>query len=221
MNIHHQARHIGIAGKSGMGKTTYALRYIQGSHHDRVFIFDHQGEFRNRIPTQEGQVCVNVADLPAAVEKFRVVIYDPALEFAGNFEEGFEWFCEFVLGVCEHHTVRLGWHCLFVCDEIQKFCSPANCSFQFKAIVETGRRQMLDSLTLSQRPNAINPAIREQYTELIMFRLTDENSSKFASWAGADTDLVRQLPAHHFLFFNVMSGDERPGELVFGGEGKN
>lgn len=214
MNIHHKARHIGIAGKSGMGKTEYACRYIRGSHHGRVFIFDHQDEFAERLGARPEQIVGTVEEMAAAAEKFKVVFFDFTRHYGGEKELAFDDFCE---GVYALATILcdLGVNSLLVCDEIQKFCSENYASFPFKNITETGRRQMLDSLTLTQRPNKVNGSIREQWTELIMFRLQDERSLKFAAEIGADTATVMNLPPHHFLFFQTVKGEERTGEISF------
>jgi hypothetical protein len=198
-----------------MGKTTFALRYILGSPHTRVFIFDHQGEFASRLSIAEVDTAATVERFYELAETHRIVPFD----FVGtglDKADAFAVFCDAAFEVAK--AIEEGGHkgpCLFVCDELQQFVSAQNCPIEFKQIVETGRRWNFDTLSLSQRPNAVNAAIREQFTEMVLFRLQDENSLKFAGAIGADVEEVMRLPPHHFLYYNVINGGERKGEVQF------
>lgn len=191
-----------------MGKTSFALDYIRGSNHSRVFIYDHQREFAGRLGIQK--VAETLDEFVELAETERVVPFDFSTYFPGYKEELFAQFAEtsFLVAQMVERTQRSS---LFVCDEIQQFVNPSACPMEFKQIVETGRRHNFDTLSLSQRPNAINSAIREQLTELVLFRLQDENSLKFAQFIGADVDQVKELPPHHYLYFNTINGGERRG----------
>jgi hypothetical protein len=202
-----------------MGKTTFALRYVLGSPQTRVFIFDHQGEFATRLGISEKDTATDLTKFFELAEVNRIVPFDFTVSGADK-ETAFAAFCDAVFDAASALEMA-GHSCLFVCDEIQQFVSSQNCPAEFKRIVETGRRYNLDTLTLSQRPNAVNAAIREQFTEMILFRLQDENSLKFATAIGADTDSVMRLPPHHFLYYNVITGGERSGEVSFVKRGKN
>ncbi len=206
---------MGIVGKSGMGKTTYALRYLQGSSHDRVFIFDHQGEFRVRFNAQESQVATDEESFYAAAERHRLVFFDPAVNYGGAFLETFDDFAGLVHEIATQAFEPLGKNCLFVCDEIQKFCKIGAIPPNFKNVLETGRRSMLDSLSLSQRPNKIDADVREQWTEIICFHLSDPNSLKFLDAIGANPDEISGLGPHEFRFFQTQRGEERGGKLDF------
>jgi DNA helicase HerA-like ATPase len=219
VNVLHKASHVFVGGKSGMGKTTFALRYILGSPQTRVFIFDHQGEFAVRLGIEEKDTATNLERFFELAEVNRIVPFDFTVSGADK-ESAFAAFCDAAFDTAEA-LESSGHSSLFVCDELQQFVSAQNCPPEFKRIVETGRRYNLDTLSLSQRPNAVNAAIREQFTEMILFRLQDENSLKFATAIGADTDAVMRLPPHHFLYYNVINGGERAGEVSFVKRGSN
>jgi len=215
MNLLHTARHICVSGKSGMGKTSYACRYINGSSHDRVAIFDHQGEFASRLGLSREQVATDYDQFFTALETYRVVAFDFTKHYGGQMEAAFEEFCEQCFSLARRALEPAGLELLCVCDELQRFCTPTNCPPAFKNNVEVGRRYNLDTLSMSQRPNAITAAIREQFTELVLFRLQDENSLKFAAGIGVDVERVKNLPPHEFLFIQTVRGDERPGKIKF------
>lgn len=213
MNIHHVASHVFIAGKSGMGKTTFGLNYIKGTNHTRVFIYDHQGEFAPRLGIKPSDVAIDADSFAALAENNRIVPFDFSTLYGGYKNETFAWFCDLCFETAKHIEEKYGGSCLFVCDEIQQFVSTSDCPVEFKAIVETGRRWNFDTLTLTQRPNAVNGAIREQFTEMILFRLQDERSLKFIGEIGGDVDAIMNLPPHSYLYYNVIKGEERTGKI--------
>lgn len=205
-----------------MGKTSWAMRFIQGSPHERVFIFDHQNEFSHRFGIAENKIAHTSEEFLRLAETERVVCFDFTLFFPGDKRDCFAAFCDLVFDSAGEIT-KTGRETLFVCDELQQFVTGTQIESapeQFRQILETGRRRGLDSLSLSRAPNRVNVAIREEFTELILFRLNDEQSLKFAREVGADVGLVSKLPKHHYLYYNVMTGRENRLELVFRGRGE-
>lgn len=198
-----------------MGKTSLAIRYINASPHDRVFIFDHQDEFANRLEIGRRRVARDPDELLELAQDHRIVPFDFATNYGGHMDEGFVDFCDSVYELARDGLEPLGLCALFVCDEIQRFVNPHQCPIEFRTIVETGRRSNLDSLLLSQRPNKINGDIREQLTEMFLFRLQDENSLKFAAEVGANTDRVMNLKPLEYLYFNLMNGREKTDAVEF------
>lgn len=219
MNIHHKARHMMAVGKSGMGKTSYLLKYLSGCSHDRVLVFDHQGEIAARLNARPEQVVATIEEMASAVETHRMVFFDPTVHYGGYFPDIFEEFCTAVLDLSRDHFEPAGMDTLFVCDEIQQFCKIGSVPPSFKAILETGRRANLDSFCLSQRPNKIDSDLREQWTEIVFFRLDDKNSHKFIEDCGADLDAVLALPPHNFLFYQRQTSESRSGNLGFSASG--
>lgn len=195
-----------------MGKTGYGERYIVGSHHSRAFIFDHQGEFSQRLHLHP---CTTFEEIRRRGERERIVCFDYSSEYPGQLTESFEAFCEEVFSISKDHLVNNGHDCLFVCDELQKCCKPALCPQALKNIVQTGRRFGVDSLLLSQQPNRLSNEVREQVTELVCFNLIDENSLKFCESMGIDTAPIQKLKPLHYLWFNLNTGEQRSGVIDY------
>lgn len=203
-----------------MGKTTWAIRYIHGSQHDRVFIFDHQNEFAHRLEIEAEKVAHNTEEFLRLAEVQRVVCFDFTENFPGLKRECFASFCELVFQTAQE-LEHQGKECLFVCDELQQFVTGTQIESvpsEFRQILETGRRRGLDSLSLSRAPNRVNVAVREEFTELIMFKLNDKKSLQFATDIGADTDAVSRLNPHEYLYYNIITGREAGAKLEFHGK---
>lgn len=206
MNILRKASHVFVAGKSGKGKTSYAERYIVGSHHDRVFIFDHQGEFQHRLHVEP---VIDFSELWERAAKERILCFDFSLHFPGELEDTFDQFCATVFELSRYYLQPAEIETLFVCDEIQKVTGPFNAPKPLKDIMQTGRRYALDSLTMSQAPNEVHNTLRNQITELVLFNLVEENSLKFAANLGIDVSQVLELPDLTYNWYNLASGEQR------------
>lgn len=201
-----------------MGKTSLGLRLINGGNQTRVFIFDHQGlEFASRLEIPPERVATDTASLIRLAEENRIVPFDFVPNYGGYKEQGFREFCETVFALAVA-LEAMGKSAVMVTDEIQQFVSTSECPIEYKQIIETGRRWNLDTVQLSQRPNAVNAAMREQFTELFLFRLQEENSLKFAASIGANVETVMNLPPHEYLYFHAIKGREATGKLEFGGQ---
>jgi hypothetical protein len=208
VNIKRKASHVLVAGRSGMGKTTYGERYLIGAHHKRVFIFDHQGEFAERLHVLP---IFRFEDIRRRGETETILCYDYSREARGQLLEAFDAFCTEVFDICEFHLEPRGFDGLIVCDEIQKCIGDQSPPQSVKNIVQTGRRFGVDSLFLSQQPNRIHNEMREQVTELVLFSLQDENSLKFAKNMGKNVEEVQALKEHEYLWYNLHTGEERRG----------
>lgn len=202
-----------------MGKTSFALRYINGGPHHRVFIFDPEQEFAARLKLPEEQIARSMADVYRIAETHRIISYDPVLDYPGENDRAFDEFCQVVFALARDGFCPRSMNTLLVTDELQKYVNHASAPQSFRVILETGRRQMLDTMSLSRAPNRLHTGIREEFTELVMFRLDDVNSLKFAEGIGADTAQVSALQEHEFLYFNVLRGGERRGKVEFSRKG--
>lgn len=212
MNIERKASHVLTCGKSGKGKTTYNLRYLIGSHHDRVFIYDHQGEFAERLHLVP---ITSFEELRKRAAKERFLCFDYSQAFPGQMEETFDMFCGFVFDLCVEHLEPQGIESILVCDEVQKCTTVNECPQPLKNVMQTGRRFNLDSALMSQQPNRIHNEVREQVTELVMFQLKDENSLKFVKKMGLDEQPIIDLPDLHYIWFNLSNGESRKSEVKY------
>lgn len=201
-----KASHTLVCGKSGMGKSSYGLRYIIGSHHDRIFIFDHQSEYSLRLKVQP---VFTFEDFRKKASTDRAVIFDFTQNFAGELEESFDVFCDEVFDMSRNYLEPQNVESLFVVDELQKIIPTERAPKPLKNIYQTGRRFKLDSLTLSQQPNRLHNEVREQITELVLFRLDDENSLKFVKNMGKETEEIKTLQPLHYKWYNTVTGEER------------
>lgn len=212
MNIERKASHCLTCGMSGMGKSSYNLRYILASWHDRIFIFDHQSEYSLRLNLLP---CFTFAEARERAKSERIICFDYSKNFFGELEGSLNAFADMVFFMCKDHLEPQNVQSLFVCDELQKIIPANEAPKEVKNIIQTGRRFNLDSALMSQQPNRIGNEIREQVTELILFRLKEENSLKFVRGMGIDADPIMSLPPLHYIWFDLVNGGQRSGVIDY------
>lgn len=212
MNIERKASHVLTCGKSGMGKSTYNLRYILGSHHDRVFMFDHQAEYVQRLNLIP---CYTIDAVRQRARTERLIAFDYSAKFPGQMAEAFDIFADEIFRMCKENLEPAGIESLFVCDELQKVCPEGQCPQPLKNIMQTGRRFNLDSALMSQQPNRLHNEVREQITELVMFNLIDENSIKFVRKMGLDEKPIMMQEALHYIWFDLANGKSKASALTY------
>lgn len=212
MNIQRKASHVQVYGQSGTGKTSYSERYIIGSHHDRVFIFDHEAEFCSRLHLLP---CYTYTDILVRARNERILCFDYSVAWEGRLEASFDAFCSWVFGVCKSSLSSQECESLFVCDELQKVVGPHSCPQPLKTIMQTGRRYCLDSLIMSQQPNEIHNTVRTQATELAVFKLQDFNAQKFVSEIGMNVEEILRLRDLHYIWRNCKTSEVRRGSIDY------
>lgn len=212
MNIIRNASHVGCYGMSGCGKTSYGERYIVGGHHSRVFIFDHQGEFQSRLRLVP---VYSIEELISRASNERFLCFDFSLNYEGQLEESFDEFCDVVFRLNKELFVHEGMDSLFVCDELQQVVGPHQCPKPLKNIMQTGRRNGIDTLLLGQQPNEIHNTVRNQMTELVLFRLIDENALKFSKNLAIDTSHILTQEKLCYTWYNIRTGELRKSRIDF------
>lgn len=192
--LNHPAWRVMLVGRSGNGKSTYWNRVILNAPHRRKFVFDHEGEFCQRNGFAPA---TSPTELDASLGTGWTV-FDPSPMFAGRLAAAFAFFCDWVFEVSGYVPGTK----LFACDEIQKFTQPDKDPVQFLKVIETGRRRAIDALFISQASNRIHNSIRNQVTEIVTFRQSDEQAVKFLRDQGFDEDAVRGLHKGDFILRN-------------------
>lgn len=195
-----------VVGKSGTGKTTFALRYLVADNSLTArFVFDPDGEAAKRFGLS---ACATEEELALSLDD-GFTVFDPHAMFPGNLAGGMEWFCDW----CFRRSLELPGAKAMLIDEAWRYCSPGTIPTSLANNLQTGRKAGLGMIFLTQRPNRLNEAITNEATECVCFRLQGENALKRVTDLGADPVEVSQLPNGCFVALNVDSGAELRGRL--------
>lgn len=195
-----------IVGKSGSGKSTFALRYLVAERSFVCrFLFDPEGEFSTRLKLSAARTA---EECELAIED-GFVIFDPHSMFPGRMSEALEWFCAFAFEA----SSKMGGSKILLVDEAWKYCSPGSIPMALANCIQTGRKRGLGMAFATQRPNRLNESITNEVTECVCFRLQGVNALERVGEMGADSDEVAALPMGSFVALNVDSGSELRGRL--------
>jgi hypothetical protein len=194
-----------VAGLSGTGKSTFALRYLVNAPLAVRFCFDVEGEFAERL------------GLPAASHPYELqlhacggwVLFDPHQLFAGRIEEAFAFFCEWAYRFSERVPGRK----VLVVDEVWKYCTPNAIPTELALVTQSGRKRGLALLVNTQLPNKLNGSILNEVSEFVCFRLQQAKVLEKAGEYGFDAEELKALPDLQFVARNLDSGGERRGRI--------
>lgn len=206
MNIAHKPTKLLVTGKSGSGKSTYWLKFIRNSGYAKYFIYDHELEFHLRTGIPAVQSITE-----EAIRENQFLVYDPAREWPGSAPDGFNYFSELVYRVCQQFPGKK----LFACDELQKLLGTDTVSPEFSTLIETGRREEIDTAFVSQQPNLIHNRIRNQLTEVVTFAQVDRRAIQFLEDVGYQETEVRGLQELEFISLDLMTMSQRKGQIQF------
>lgn len=195
-----------VVGKSGSGKSTFALRYLVADRSLACrFLFDPEGEFATRLGLR---ACETEEECIMALDD-GFVVFDPHTMFPGAMAEAMEWFCNFAFNAS---SAMAGSKVLLI-DEAWKYCSPGSIPPALANCLQTGRKRGLGMIFATQRPNRLNESITNESTEMICFRLQGGNALERVRDLGANDAEVSALQAGEFVAVNVDSGAELRGRL--------
>jgi hypothetical protein len=194
-----------VAGLSGTGKSTFALRYLVNAPLAVRFCFDVEGEFAERL------------GLPPAREPYDLqlhacqgwVLFDPHQLFAGRIEEAFSFFCEWTYRFSE----RVPGKKVLVVDEVWKYCTPNAIPPELALVTQSGRKRGLALLVNTQLPNKLNGSILNEVSEFVSFRLQQDKALEKAAEYGFDLEELKALADLQFVARNLDSGGERRGRI--------
>jgi len=204
----HRSQKLLLTGTSGTGKTTLFEKLLRCEKARVKFIFDHQGEFAMRF---DKAACYDADELCDATERGGYVLFDPVKMFPGKTSDAFRFFCGFVFEVGKNLKGRK----ILACDELQKLVDSDDATDEFLTILDTGRRYQIDVFCISQAPNRIHNAIRNQLTEVYTFRQSDANAVKYLAENGFDADAVRGLKNGEYFHRNLDTGELTQGGNAF------
>lgn len=187
MQLDHHALRVIVAGQSGMGKSTFLVKFLQGARATCKFIFDPEGEFSLRLKRRPARTA---ADLVSAVQN-GFVIYDPSTMFPGRAGDGFNFFAKWAWKVSEKIPGRK----IFACDEFQRWSNTGGGGIceGLSLVLESGRRYGLDSILVTLAANAIHNRVRGAATEIIAFRTIEPRPLEWLSGQGFDPEELKAL----------------------------
>jgi DNA helicase HerA-like ATPase len=195
-----------LAGQSGSGKTTFALRYLVRAR-DLVarFIFDPQdAQYQSRLglPAAEsvGECEASLAD--------GWTVFDPNALFPGRHSDAFAWFCAWAFEAAARGPGRK----VLLVDEVWRYCSPNAIPPALATVIQTGRVRGLDVMFATQRPNRLNEAITNEVSELVCFRTQGFNALRVLTDLGAPQE-VDSLPPGQFVALNCQTGGQLRGRV--------
>jgi len=212
----HPANRRLITGVSGTGKTTLFLDQITNARARLKFVFDHQGEFSRKLKIR---ACTTPEQIIQKAEAGGWILFDP-LDMANETNaEGkrrgivtsFEFFAGLSFAICEQIKGRK----LFICDELQKLTSTKKEPEELLAILDTGRRWQIDFYGISQSPNRIHNAIRNQLTHITTFRQSDANAVIYLAENGFEAEEIRNLRKGEYIWRDLDSGEIGRGGKAF------
>lgn len=187
-----------VAGVSGSGKTTFALRYLVAEREFTCrFLFDPEGEFEQRLGVTAAET---LGELHLALED-GFVIFDPHHLFPGQLQEAFAWFCEWMFDAAS----RLPGRKIGLLDEAWKHCDRLSIPRSLSTCVQTGRKRGLEMLFSTQLPNKLNGAILNEMTELVCFTLGEEKALDCVQERGAERAVISRLALGEFYALNKHS----------------
>jgi energy-coupling factor transporter ATP-binding protein EcfA2 len=187
VNWNHQARKILITGKSGSGKTTLWLSMLEKWRAGYKFVFDPELETSRKLGWKYSN---SPASMVQAVKLRLPVVFYPSDMFPGNRPAAFDFFCRWVYGV----SCVLQGHKLLAVDEVWKYVPPRRPVPQsFQEILDDGRKQEIDLLLVSQRPNRTHDAIRAVLTETVTFHHHERLPLAWLEEDGFDPEAVKRL----------------------------
>jgi hypothetical protein len=206
----HPSCKVLVTGTSGTGKTTLFESLVRKERTRLWFVYDHQGEFAARFKRLNA-VVRGREELLEKTAKGGWVIFDPLDVFPGRSQEGFEFFCDYIFEVSQKMPGRK----ILAVDELQVITSNTEPPQSLITLCETGRRFQVDLYCISQAPNRLHNAVRNQLTEVYTFRHSDKNALEYLAQNGFDADEVRGLKPFEWIHRNLNSGAiRRSGDKV-------
>lgn len=195
-----------VAGKSGSGKTTFALRYLVNARDLACrFLWDADGQIAQRLALPAAETAEELE--MAAADGW--AIFDPNRLFPGRHADGFAWFAAWSYAAAS----RIQGRKLLLVDEVWRYCSPNSIPQPLAECIQTGRVRRLDCMFATQRPHRLNGSITNEVTECVAFNLRESAGLDRLEEMGAPRADVLALPRGSFLAVNVETGGSLRGKV--------
>ena len=119
-----------LAGMTGSGKTTFALRYLLNVQAACRFVFDDLGQVSSRLKIPHASTA---AEVEAALAT-RWVVFNPHRMFPGQVDAAFRWFCHWSFEASRRGPGKK----VILLDEIWRFCSPQSIPRKLATLSQMG-----------------------------------------------------------------------------------
>jgi len=194
-----------VAGVSGSGKSTFALRYLANAPVAVRFIFDPDDEYSDRL------------QLPQSRDAYELqvqlcqgwVLFSPHHLFDGRLDAAFSFFCDWAY----EYSDRLPGRKVLLVEEAWKYVTTRKQPVELEKCVRGGRHGQLDCMFNTQTPGQLHEVVRNECTELVCFSLQDDKSLEWPKAKGFDPAEVKALPDLHFIARNLRSRGELRGAI--------
>lgn len=213
MQVHHQPTKILVVGKSGSGKTTYLIRFVEHApDYGTVFLFDHKGEFEERMGIVP---CRSIDECEERLKKGeKYISYFYADDYPGDSASAFQFYCDWTYAITRARVeAGFGGASLFACDEVNRFTGTSDLGFAFGQLIEDGRLWGLDFAGTSHAANQIHNRLRMQLSEIVAMRTIDKRPLGFLEECGFDTTRVQELPIGAFITRDLNTDTFTEGKL--------
>lgn len=212
----HAAFRYGIAGASGMGKSTRLKSLIRSARATVVFAFDPTGQLADKFGVRG---VARRKDIAAALALGWCCFRGD--EF-GDSAEAFDWFADTAFALAEHIEGRK----FFVADEVQSWVTPREIPAGFHAVIQRGRHHRLDVAFTCQTFNELHNSLRAQITKAAAFAHIDATASDWLTSKGFPARELAALRKGEYLERSLIplgplffGNDERgPAKLLPGQE---
>jgi hypothetical protein len=195
-----------IAGRSGSGKSTFAIRYLLNAPGMACrFVFDPRGEFSQRLRVRPATTARELEDALAG----QWVIFDPTRCFHSDVPKAFRFFCQWAFAVSGRGRGQK----VMLVDEVWKYCSPQSIPLELAVCVQEGRKVGLDLMFCTQRPNQLNESITNETTEAVCFALGGFNALKTMEGLDVPLEISSHLPNGQFFAVNRDTGNTLSGRV--------
>lgn len=196
-----------ICGRSGSGKTEFALRYLVNSAAVVRFVFDPDGQMSARLN-------LDAASTPEELEEDLAsgwVVFDPTAMFTGRRADALRFFSRWAWTASERGPGRK----ILLVDEVWKYCNPQGIPQELAECVQDGRVRGLEMVVATQTPNRLHASIANEVTELVSFRLGADSVADAIRQYGADPARVMRLAPGQFVAWNIEEGGAELAGRVF------